>query len=458
MGQETLTAGEVWDLAAGRLKQRSETLYQQWFGRMPAVALADGVLTLGVNDEFSIDLLREEYDDLITAALSGIHGRDYRYQLVPGYPPQELPEEPVAPAKKTSVPPRAAAEVRSPRLKASAHTFDNFVTGYNNRHACAAARAVAQAPGDIYNPLFLYGSNGVGKTHLLQAIAHDIGERRPQLVVRYVTCDEMLNEFYELLRQRRSFSDFRTSLCDVDVLLIDDVHRLAKKVVLQEEFFNIFNILCRRNKQIVLTSDRQPCELSDIDKRLSSRFEQGMTCQIGMPEYEERVVILRMWRDTMLTRPQLSDTILEYLAEHISSTVRRLKGCFLRLSAYASMSGCEDLSIAEAENLLHAQLAQESASRDLSPETIQRAVANHFGVTLTDIIGKCRSRSMAAPRMVAMYLCRKLTRLSSTEIGEVFGRTHANVLHAAKTVAERCTEDDLLRRAVTQLERQLQKR
>ena len=443
MKQGTLTAGEIWDLAAGRLKQQSEELYRMWFGRMTAVSLVDGLLTLGVNDDFTVLLLRN-YDDLISSALTDINGRDYRYVLAPGYPPRELPEDRPAP-------------VRTARGVASSQTFDNFVTGYNNRHACAAARAVSQSPGGIYNPLFLYGTNGVGKTHLLQAVAHDIRRRHPQLVVHCVTCDEILNEFYDILRLHRSFADFRASLCNADVLLIDDIHRLAKKNALQEEFFNIFNILCRQNKQIVLTSDRQPCELSDIDKRLSSRFEQGMTCQVGMPEYEERLVILRMLRDVTLTRPKLSDTILEFLAENISSTVRRLKGCFLRLASYVSMSGCEDLSIAEAENIIHAQLAQESADRDLSAETIQRAVANHFGVTLTDIIGKGRSRNLADPRMVAMFLCRKLTRLSSNEIGEVFGRTHANVLHAAKTIADRCVSDELLRRAVTQLERQLQK-
>ena len=454
MKQGTLTAGEIWDLAAGRLKQRSESLYQQWFGRLTAVSLSDDTLTLGVNDDFTVTILSQNYDDLLVDALSDIHGRDYRYQLVPGYAPKALPEDVAVPPPPVAHP----AAPKTPRVKASVHTFANFVTGYNNRHACAAARAVAQAPGEIYNPLFLYGTNGVGKTHLLQAIGNAVESGNPGTIVRYVTCDEMLNEFYELLAQRRSFSDFRASLCDADVLLIDDIHRLAKKTVLQEEFFNIFNILCRRNKQIVLTSDRQPCELSDIDKRLSSRFEQGMTCQIGMPEYEERLVILRMWRESTLTRPQLSDEILDFLAENISSTVRRLKGCFLRLSAYASMSGSEDISIAEAENLLHAQLAQESASRDISAELIQRTVANHFGITLTDIIGKSRSRNVANPRMIAMYLCRKLTSLSSNEIGDVFGRTHANVLHAAKTVADRCADDEGIRRAVAQLEHLLQKR
>ena len=318
------------------------------------------------------------------------------------------------------------------------------------------AKAVAKAPGEIYNPLFIYGTNGVGKTHLLQAIGHQVSVDHPQLKVKYITCDEMLNNFYELLSSHRGY-EFRSAFNDVDVLLIDDIHRLAKKNVLQEEFFNIFNTLYSANKQIVFTSDRQPCELEGIDKRLSSRFEQGMTCQVGMPEYEEKIVILRMWREATLTRPPLSDKILEFLAENISSTVRRLKGCFLRLSAYAEMSGCEDLSISEAENVLHAQLAQESADKAITPESIQRTVANHFGVTLTELVGKARPRNIADARMVAMYLCRKLTELSSTEVGAEFGRTHANVLHASKTITERCEEDERFRRTVNQLERQLQK-
>lgn len=455
MGKNTLSAAEVWDIAVSRLKMESETLYNSYFVRLPALTLEGDLLSLGVSDFFLADVIRG-YDDMLCKALANIYGNSYRYELIEGHelnPVAEFsaPVQSPAPAAVES-----GTAKKSSRLKPALYTFDNFITGYNNRHACAAAKSVAKIPGEIYNPLFLYGTNGVGKTHLLQAISHQIAIDHPKMTVNYVTCDEMLNDYYELLKQKRSIADFRAGLCNVDVLLIDDIHRLAKKPVLQEEFFNVFNILCRQNKQIVLTSDRQPCELSDIDKRLSSRFEQGMICQVGMPEYEEKVMILRMWREATLTRPPLSDEILDFLAENISSTVRRLKGSFLRLSAFAEMNGCE-LSIEEAENLLHAQLAQESLDRDISPENIQRTVANHFGITLADMIGKCRSRNVADPRMVAMYLCRKLTRLSSNEIGDVFGRTHANVLHAAKTITDRCNSDDQLRRSVNQLERQLQK-
>ncbi|MBQ9804397.1 MAG: chromosomal replication initiator protein DnaA [Lentisphaeria bacterium] len=458
MNKNTFTASEIWDLAAGRLKRQSDALYRMWFARMTAVSVVDDLLSLGVDNWFTANLIRDQYGDLLESALRDIHGRSYRYELVEGYELKPVPEAPAAvqPAPAAPAVPAAAA-AKTPRFKPALYSFDNFVTGDNNRHACAMAKAVAKVPGEIYNPLFIYGTNGIGKTHLLQAIGHQITQDQPHLKVKYVTCDAILNEFYELLTNHRGY-EFRSAFNDVDVLLIDDVHRLAKKAVLQEEFFNIFNTLYSENKQIVLTSDRQPCELADIDKRLSSRFEQGMTCQVGMPEYEEKIVILRMWREATLTRPPLSDKILEFLAENISSTVRRLKGCFLRLSAYAEMSGCEDLSIAEAENILHAQLAQESADKEITTETIQRTVANHFGVTLTDLIGRCRSRNIADSRMIAMYLCRRLTELSSTEIGSEFGRTHANVLHAEKTIFERCETDEVLRRTVKKLERQLQKR
>ncbi len=453
MDSTVFMAEEIWNLAVTKLKSQSESLYRQWFSQMTAVALEDDLLTIGVPNDFFLDMVKEHYSYLISNALRDVNGRSYRFDFKSGITPPPSPAElPEIPAVEQTVPMPSPAKRRN-----QLYSFDNFVCGNCNRHAFAMARSAAEAPGECYNPLFIYGTNGIGKTHLLQAIAGKISAERPGLVIHNVTCDEMLNSYYDSLTHHKNTATFRAPFRDVDVLLIDDIHRLEKKTALQEEFFNIFNILYQQGKQIVMTSDRQPCELSGIDRRLSSRFEQGMTCQIGMPEYEQRLVILRMWRQAHLTSPALPDTILEFLAENISSSVRRLKGCFLRLSAYAEMSGTEDLSIPEAEDLLHAQLAEESLARDIRPETIQQTVANHFNVTLTDMVGKCRARHVADPRMVAMYLCRKLTSLSSNEIGAVFGRTHANVLHAAKTITERCEEDDSLRRSLLQLERQLQK-
>ena len=476
MNQDNSMAQMIWKNALQRLRAQSESVYNQYFSGMQPLNVADGVLHLGVPDDFFRDLVVENYGDLLIEALTGIDGVDYQYELHDGYPflpaaktavqsraekriapaAAAVPEIPAVSAPVVPAAPAPVPGIQNQRRNVHVYSFDNFVVGPSNREAFAVARAVALEPGNIYNPYLIYGTNGVGKTHLLQAIAAEIRSYRPDLVIRNVTCDEILNDYYDLLVNKRSFMDFRSNLRDVDVLLIDDIHRLSKKTQMQEEFFNIFNLLSRQNKQIVLTSDRHPCEIADLDKRLSSRFEQGMTCEIGMLEYEERLVTLRMWRDNSLNKIALPDRFLEFLAGNIASNVRRLKGCFLRLSAAVEMSGNEDFSIADAEDLLHAQLSEENSVRDIRPETIQQLVARHFGVSVPDIIGARRTRQVAEPRMVAMYLCRELTRLSSNEIGSAFGRTHANVLHAAKTIADRCGIDEDMRRSVSQLKKQLQ--
>ena len=461
-------AADIWGAALKKLKAQSPDLYSQWYARMTALSVEDGKLILGVPDDFFRDIVLDNYGDLISEALQDIAGTSYEYELKDGYPAPLIPEEaeddepvvvqaPEAVVVKSSKP--AARPVSPlPMQNIHNHLFENFVVGPSNNYAFAAAQAVAEAPGMNYNPFFLYGTNGVGKTHLLQAIAADIRQRQPECVIRSVTCDDILNDYYDLLLHRRgSFAEFRASLRDVDVLLIDDIHQLAKKKQMQEEFFNIFNILYRQNKQIVLTSDRQPCEISDLDKRLSSRFEQGMICEVGMLEYEERLVSLRMWRDASLTKPRLPDEFLEFLASNISSNVRRLKGCFLRLSSWFAFSGNENPTLEEAQELLSVQLAEESAARDIQPDAIQQVVARHFNISVSDIIGKCRTRQVAEPRMIAMYLCRELTRLSSNEIGSAFGRTHANVLHATKTVMQRCRDEEEVNRTVIQLKHKLQK-
>ena len=251
--------------------------------------------------------------------------------------------------------------------------------------------------------------------------------------------------------------DFRNKYRKCDVLLIDDVHGLAKKVQMQEEFFSVFNTLIGQGKQIVMTCDRQPCEIADIDKRLTTRFESGVICQIGMPEYEARMVILRMWRQNILTNTWLPDDVLEFLATNIRSSVRRLKSSFMTLSFHASLSGKANLSVADAEEQLHAQIAEELTSRSISVEDIQRTVAEFFSLTIADLLGTKRTRNIAEPRMVAMALARELTSESSTTVGAAFGRNHATILHAEKQVEQLCAKDDVMRRSVAQIKRKLQK-
>ncbi len=442
----------IWEKAVARLRAQSETLYRNWVSRMVPLTVDDGSITVGVDNDFICHFLLDNYKDLFEECLDGIDGESRAIKLVPGYR-QEPPEEPAAPAdavpegeKKLPARPRLAAD-------ASEDTFDNFIVGEENRHAFAAALAAAEEPG-LYNPLFLYGSNGVGKTHLLHAVAAKLRRNDPSLVIRDTTCDELLNDFYDLLMQKRSLSAFRSSVRDVDVLLVDDVHRLAQKHQMQEEFFNLFNILYRQHKQIILTSDRQPCEISDIDKRLSTRFESGMISEVGMPGVEARLAMLRLWQSKMLTANPLGEEFLEFLAANISSSVRRLKASYYRLATYSSLHG-GSLTLDLAEELLHAQLAEESASRFVSIESVQRAVASQFSISIADMLGKKKVRNIAEPRMIAMYLSRRLTGRSSTEIGQAFGRNHATVLHAEKQIPALCRENDAMRRVIAQLERQL---
>lgn len=453
----------IWRIVASRLVQFNTPLYKQWFQSVTPLRVEKDTLVLGVPDDFFADFVRDQYGDILDDQLRGVEGVDYRWRFESGYPAPLHPlvsadvAPEVRPLAATAKPiQEKLCSSKRPRLLSSEFTFDNFIVGEENRHAFTAAKTASEAPG-LYNPLFIYGSNGIGKTHLLQAVAHAVRERNPHAVIRSTTCDDLLNEFYDLLWQKKSLSEFRASARDVDILLIDDVHRLAKKVQMQEEFFNLFNTLTDQGKQIILTSDRQPCEMSDIDKRLTTRFESGMIAEIAMPEYEARLAILRLWRTEVVTDYPLGDEFLDFLASHIHSSVRRLKGCFLRLATWASINGGDRLTIGRAEELLRGQIDQEYAARDISVEAIQKQVAAYFDLSIADLLGKSRNDRIVKPRMVAMFLSRELTKASSTEIGKAFARNHATVLHAETKIPELCRADEMLRHGVEHIRHQLQK-
>lgn len=467
MGRDETMAANIWRIAALKLAEENVEVYKQWFSHIAPLSCTDGIISLGVPDFLYADLVRNYYGDLLEKALSGIENIDYSYKFVEGFSDPELPavdpetisrlerrREPAAPALQNSAAAEPEKTSRKVSLLNSGLTFENFIVGDENRHAFAAAKSASEAPG-LYNPLLIYGTNGVGKTHLLHAVADKVHRDHPGMVVRSITCDELLNQFYELLYQKKSMAEFRSGVRDVDILLVDDIHRLAGKGQIQEEFFNLFNTLYDQGKQIILTSDRQPCEMSGIDKRLTTRFESGMLAEIYMPEYEARLAILRLWRSEMVTDEPVDDEILDFLARNISSSVRRLKGCFFRLSAYTSMSGGDKLTLEKAEKLLHSQLDAEASSRNISPEDIQRRVAEHFGISMPELVGKGRTGKLAASRIVAMALCRELTSRSTTEIGTAFGKTHATVLSAEKRLPELCRKNDILRRSVDQIRREI---
>ena len=440
MSADVVSAEAVWAVAAKRLRQRNEGCYRQWGSRIVPVRFGEGgELVLGVEDDYFGDWVTNYFSDMLTEALRDIDGVTYGFSFEAGHTPPPAEEPPVKPRRAEKAPRRGPE-----------YTFANFVVCEANRYAFTAVKTAVESPG-VYNPLFLYGISGCGKTHLLRAAeaeAADSGMR-----VRYAACSELLDNFYALLQQKGDLNRFRSSLRDADVLLIDDVHVLAGKTQLQEEFFKLFNYLYSRGKQIVLTSDKQPCEIQGLEERLITRFESGLTTEVSIPEVEGRVAILRMMRDESYVKVRLDDTILQFLAEQISSSVRRLKGAFMRLASLAT--ACGGVTMEQAEQLLAPQIDDELATRVVSMEVIQQKVAEQFGISMADLMGSRRPRNIAEPRMVAMYLCRRHTHHSLPEIGNAFGKTHATVLNAMNKVPELCRRDDALRTRVRQIEKAL---
>ncbi|MFA6101240.1 MAG: chromosomal replication initiator protein DnaA [Victivallaceae bacterium] len=445
----------TWTKTCELLKKRlHQATYEQWFGSIVPVRLDGEQIVLGVSDDFFADWLKENFGDILTDALSESAGHKIAFTLETGHVNVD--------EIKASAEIDAEAEAASPaedfsknRAKSSGlakHTFGNFVVGEENRYAYAAAKTAADTPG-VYNPLYIYGGTGIGKTHLLQAVANQVLEKNSKAVVKYVTCEEFLNNYVDSLRSKRH-SEFRSSVRKVDVILVDDVHMLANKTQLQEEFFNTFNSLYNENKQIILTSDKQPCEIVGLEDRLVSRFESGVTTEISAPVFETRLAILRMMQESHLIK--IEDEVLVFLANRISSSVRRLKGALLRLVAFASAMSNRRITIEDAESLLHKVIEEESASKIISIYSIQKAVADHFDIRVNDILSEKRPKNIAEPRMVAMYLCRKMTNHSFPEIGAAFGKNHATIMNANKKIPELCERNESMKRSLSLIQRQLQ--
>jgi chromosomal replication initiator protein len=349
----------------------------------------------------------------------------------------------------------SAEEVRMPRTLAEAglnakHCFDNFVVGTNSQYSVAVARAVAEKPGRIYNPLFFYGGTGLGKTHLMQAIGREILLSKKKAVVRYVTSEQFTNEFVEAIRGQ-SLPLFRRKYRKVDVLLIDDVHFFVGKDSTQEEFFHTFNELFNNSKQIVLASDCAPGELKSLEQRLVSRFEWGLTTQIQNPDFETRAAILQRKLGDLEDAPDMDPWILEFIAQRVRSNVRKLEGALSRVAAHVSLEGSAPANESALEALLHDVVDQEP-TKTVSVDAIQRVVATHYDLRVGDLTGPRRPSNIALARQVAMYLTRHMTKLPLTHIGEEFGgRDHGTVIHACKVISARMKSADDFRKGVESL-------
>jgi chromosomal replication initiator protein len=429
-----LTAESLWNEVAGRLKGAlNETTYRTWFAEAEGAELSDDAFVLGVPNDFTREWIEGHFLGLIGAAVRDVTGQERRVALsVNERLPVDTPS-PVAEAK-----PRQPAAVGADSGMNPKYTFDLFVIGSSNRFAHAAALAVAEAPAQAYNPLFIYGGTGLGKTHLMQAIAQYVAEHSGDLSVRYVTSETFMNDFINSLRDKR-IEGFKQRYRTYDLLLVDDVQFFEHKERIQEEFFHTFNSLYEAGSQIVMSSDRPPRDIATLEERLRSRFEWGLITDIQPPDLETRIAILRKKVKTdgiHVADPQ----VLSFIASRISTNIRELEGALTRVVAFSSLTG-RSLSVELAEDVLKDVFPQGEAA-EVSIRRIQELVSERFQLSMDELCGDKRSQNIVYPRQVAMYLSRELTDSSLPKIGKEFGgRDHTTVIHATSKIARLIRED-----------------
>ena len=448
------SAQNIWGTVQEQMRPHVSTeQFRLWFTPIRPKSLDEDLLTLEVDNEFCEVWLEKNYLDLIREKAILATGRPLKVKLEVGGPRPTNPTDNQmrsAPLKIESEPTERNGATRE-LLFNPRNTFDTFVVGTNNHFAHGAALAVAQSPGKSYNPLFLYGGVGLGKTHLLHAIGQHVAAHKKGAKVSYVSSEKFTNEFIDAI-QNNQLVRFRRRYRQTDVLLIDDIQFLSGKERIQEEFFHTFNALHDSHKQIVLTCDRPANEIQGLEQRLVSRFEWGLSTDLQPPDVETRVAILRKKAKTMGV--QLPDEVLNFIAERIRTNIRRLEGALTRVACYASLTNTV-LTVERVEGLLR-ELLQEEGRHTINIDIIQKKVAEHFDIRLADMTSRRRPENIAFPRQIAMYLARQLTDGSLNVIGEAFGgRDHGTVLHAYRLVKDRMEVDGNIRQTVSFLEKQL---
>lgn len=426
---------EIWGKVLSSVQSNiNKQSFDMWLKDTEPVSLLNNTLMVKVPDEVARRHISENYSSMISSALGAITGQNMFCEFVTGNGhattvDTPAPVEPTRPPESTDY----SAQRLNPR-----YTFENFVIGPNNQLAHAAAVSVSRAPATQYNPLFIHGGTGLGKTHLMQAIGHHILRERPYLKVLYVPSEEFVNEFIQAIRTN-TITSFKIKYRNVDVLLIDDIQFIEKKEQTQEEFFHTFNTLHNNKKQIIISSDRPPKELSTLEERLRTRFEWGLLADIQPPNLETREAILRnkAERDNM----NIPDEVLNYIARRIKSSIRALEAALIRLNMVAVVEN-EPITIAHAKTHLK-DLFDEDTQKKISTTDIMSKVAERFEVSVEDLTSKSRHSRVVLPRFVAMYLTRKMTDLTTIDIGREFGdRDHSTVLNAMNNVEKMIKEDE----------------
>jgi chromosomal replication initiator protein len=442
----------LWKQVSERLEQIvAPQTFKRWFQPIKASHVERECLYVHAPSHLYRYWLEDNYGDLLRETLSAISGKQMTLSFL------KVDEEAKPDLKSTT---EVVVEARGGKTHTATEkksglnpmfTFNHFIVGPSNQYAHAGCWAVAQSPGRAYNPLFIYGATGLGKTHLMHAIGHYVVGQNKSSQVAYVSTERFVNEFIDAI-QNKKFVPFRKKYRSCDILLVDDIHFLGRGDQMQEEFFHTFNTLFESQKQIVLSSDRPASEISNLEHRLVSRFEWGLTVQLQQPDEETRLAILRKKQTNSLV--PIDDQVLQYLAHHVKTNIRRLEGAWAKVW-FSSKLKNRSLTIEEVEEELRDILIEES-KQALTTEEIQRRVAMYYDIRLADMTTKRRSANIAFPRQVAMYLCRTMTRGSLNQIGEAFGgRDHGTVLHACRLIDSKLKTDQGLKQVVNQLTKQL---
>ena len=433
---------DIWSTVLEQLEKKlSAKNFETWIKPIHVKEIDQHKIRLEVPSKFFRDWITEHYLSTIETSLKGIYPELVNVAITVN---SSLQDTGTHDHPNT---PRKAAKTSTLITK---YTFDNFIVGSSNQLAHAACLAVATQPGENYNPLFIYGGVGLGKTHLVNAIGHRIRERGDNQRVIYLTSEAFMNELIGSLRRDR-MDEFKNRFRTIDVLIVDDIQFLAGKERTQEEFFHTFNSLHENRKQIVITSDKFPKEIPDLEDRLRNRFEWGLIADIQPPDLETRIAILG--KKAEAEGIDLPESVAIFLGTHIRSNVRELEGSLTRLGAFSSLTK-NDITIELAQEVLQNTLSQ--TAKKVTIENIQKTICEHFNIKITELKSKSRAKSVALPRQVAMYLCRKYTNTSFPVIGYKFGgRDHSTVIHASKIIEQRIRDDPSMQATVERLERDL---
>lgn len=442
---------QIWKETLQLIEQDlSKPTFETWFNSTQLIAYYDDYLIISTPNQFVQDWLRNHYMDLIKSKLEKLLGQPVKLKFVNSQQGKETLEESENNTTDTNTENKLCEDYLGNQLNPK-YTFDTFVVGNSNRFAHAASLAVAESVAKAYNPLFIYGGVGLGKTHLMHAIGHHVINNNSNAKVVYVSSEKFTNELIDGIKDDTT-TKFRNKYRNIDVLLIDDIQFLAKKERTQEEFFHTFNALYEANRQIIISSDRPPKEIPLLEDRLRTRFEWGLITDIQPPDLETRIAILR--KKAQMDNIDVSNDVMLYIAEKIQSNIRELEGALIRVIAFASLNN-KPITVQLAEEALKDILVV-NKPRPITADLIQEKVASFFAIKIEDLKGKKRTKNVAYPRQIAMYLCRELTDLSLPKVGEYFGgRDHTTVLHAQDKISKELETDPYLQDIIKKIKEEL---